>query len=319
MNFQNNKPKVTIMIPTYNQAGIIREAIDSALLQSYSEIEVIVGDDASSDETAEVVANITDCRLKYAKNTVNLGRTNNYRNLLCNLATGDFVVNLDGDDYFTDPNFIAEAVKLILASQNVVMVVARVTAKSSRNEYLSNIPVVEEATGLEILKNLPKDQYLLSHMGVLYARRLAIEIDCYRFPGISSDWESLYRLALRGTVKYLDRNIGVWRIHGGNETATTNIQKLVDNLTIWQSIYKDAVRFGMSPILAKITCAKCVASFAQSSCSRVSKVGNWKLAKFLFSVIINYNLAALIVVLTPKYAVRVVMGFCGYYRKKKPF
>jgi cellulose synthase/poly-beta-1,6-N-acetylglucosamine synthase-like glycosyltransferase len=71
------------------------------------------------------VAEINDPRLKYVLNTCNLGRVANYRNLLCNHATGDYVINLDGDDYYTDPNFISEAVKLIADDSKVVMVVAK--------------------------------------------------------------------------------------------------------------------------------------------------------------------------------------------------
>ena len=52
---ENRKLKVTIMIPVYNQARYIREAIDSALMQTYSNLEVIVGDDASTDATAKIV------------------------------------------------------------------------------------------------------------------------------------------------------------------------------------------------------------------------------------------------------------------------
>jgi glycosyltransferase involved in cell wall biosynthesis len=306
------------MIPTYNQAAYIRDAIDSALSQTYPELEVIVGDDASSDETPHIAASIRDRRLRYIRNPSNLGRTKNYRNLLHNHATGDFVVNLDGDDYFTDFDFITEAVKLIGSSQNVVMVVARVTTKSPHGEYVSKIPAIESATGLQILKKLPDSRYSVMHMGAVYAREPAIEMDFYRSGTISSDWESLYRLALRGVVKYLDRDIGVWRIHGGNETGTTDTKKLLENLTIWQSIYKDAVSSGMSPMRAKISCARCVAAYAQSSCPRVSNAGNRELAKFVFSIFRHYKLAVLIIAFAPKYSARVAMGFLGYYRRKSP-
>ena len=129
---ENRKLKVTIMIPVYNQARYIREAIDSALMQTYSNLEVIVGDDASTDATAKIVAEINDPRLRYMRNSNNLGRTGNYKNLLYNHATGDYVVNLDGDDYYTDPDFISEAVKLIKDDPKVVMVTARASWKASK-------------------------------------------------------------------------------------------------------------------------------------------------------------------------------------------
>jgi len=315
MKIEHSKPKVTVMIPTYNQAPLIRDAIDSALAQNYPNLEVIVGDDASSDDTPQVVSSIKDSRLKYIRNSVNLGRTNNYKKLLDNHATGDFVVNLDGDDYYTDVDFIAEAVNLIGKNQNVVMIVARVTTKFKHGECVSKIPEVESATGMQILKKIPNKNYMVMHMGVLYDRKRAIEIDFYRSFAISSDWESLYRLTLRGEVKYLDRNIGVWRIHGENTTGTTDIKKHLENLTIWQAIYKDAISFGMPSILAKLCCIRCVVSYAQSSCIFISKTGNSELLKFVFLVFKNYKFAFLIIAMTPKYATRLALCFCGYYRK----
>lgn len=310
------KLKVTIMIPTFNQAAFIREAIDSALAQTYKNLEVIVGDDASTDATPEIVAKINDPRLRYVRNTCNLGRAANYRNLLYKHAAGDYVVNLDGDDYYTDPDFIKEAVKLIDRTQSVVMVVARATTKAADSEHVSDIPVHEKATGMQILRKLPDDKYFVMHMATLYARKPALEIGFYRSPAISSDWESLYRLSLRGVIKYLDRNVGVWRIHGMNETGTTNPVKQLENLAIWPAIYKDAVASGMNSLLAKFICAKCIAFFAQSSCVRVSIGGNAELVKFVMNVFRTYKFSTLLLVLTPSYAARVILCSMGYYRRK---
>ena len=310
------KPKVTIMIPTYNQAAFIREALYSALAQTYPNLEIIVGDDASTDATPEIVERINDPRFKYVRNACNLGRTTNYKNLLYNHATGDYVVNLDGDDYYTAPDFISEAVNLIGGNQNVMMVVARAITKAPNREYVSKIPEHENATGMQILRRLPDGKYFVMHMAVLYARKPALEIGFYRSPAISSDWESLYRLSLRGVVKFLDKKVGVWRIHGMNETGTTDPAKQLENLTIWPAIYKDAVAFGMNSFSAKYISAKCIAFFAQSSCVRVSMRGNAALVKFAMDVFRNYKFATLLLVLTPSYAARVLLCLVGYYRRK---
>jgi glycosyltransferase involved in cell wall biosynthesis len=313
---ENCKRKVTIMIPTYNQSAFIHEAIDSALAQTYPNLEVIVGDDASTDATPEILARINDSRLKYVRNICNFGRTANYKNLLYNHATGDYVVNLDGDDYYTDPNFISEAVKLIGGNQDVVMVVARATTKAPNSEHISDIPAHEKATGMQILRRLPDGKYFVMHMAVLYVRKLALEIDFYRSSAISSDWESLYRLSLRGVLKYLDRDVGVWRIHGMNETGTTDPVKQLENLAIWPVIYKDAKTFGMNSLLAKFISAKCIAFFSQSSCVRVSMNGNAALVNFIIDIFKTYKFATLLLVLTPKYVARVILCLMGYYRRK---
>jgi glycosyltransferase involved in cell wall biosynthesis len=308
--------KVTILIPTYNQAGFIREAIDSALAQTYPNLEVVVGDDASMDATHEIVASIIDSRLRYVRNPCNLGRTANYKNLLYNYATGDYVVNLDGDDYYTDSDYISEAVKIIAYNPQVVMVVARATTKKLIEEYVSDLPTQQTLTGMQILKELPNSKYFFMHMAVLYARKSALEVGFYRSAAISSDWESLYRLALRGSVKYLDRDVGVWRIHGSNETGSTDPVKQLDNLAIWPAIYKDAIAFGMNPFLARLIYSKCIAFFAQASYVRVSISGNLALVKFFSDVLANYRFAGLLLLLTPKYLGRLMLCLVGHYRKK---
>ena len=309
--------KVTIMIPTYNQAVFIRQAVDSALAQTYSNIEVIVGDDASTDATQEIVARINDPRLKYVRNVCNLGRVANYRNLLYNHTTGDYVVNLDGDDYYTANDFISEAVSCLGNEMlGVVMVIARATRKSRNSEWTSTTHKLKECTGLQILSKLPQTEYMMMHMAVLYSRKHALEANFYRIDAISSDWESLYRLSLRGLVRFLNKNIGVWRIHEINETGTTDSAKHLKNLTVWPSIYKESIIFGMNPIVANFACARCVAYFAQSSCAIVSKNGNVALVKFVLAFLKGYKFAALLLMLKPIYIGRLILCLVGYYRRK---
>ncbi|MGH6645910.1 glycosyltransferase family 2 protein [Aquabacterium sp.] len=309
--------KITVMIPTYNQAPFIREAIDSALGQSYANIEVVVGDDASTDETQRIVSDIHDKRLRYIRNPVNLGRAGNYRNLLYVHATGDHVVNLDGDDYFTDPSFLSEAVKLIVARPGVVMVVAKVTADYANGAQISSIPKATYTDGMTILRRMPKQDYCIMHMGAVYARKHALAIDFYRSTAISSDWESLYRLALRGEVGYLDRNIGIWRIHGHNETGTTDESKIFENLNIWPAIFSEAILQGMGTWKAHFCMSRCIAFFTQSGSTRVSLNGNRRLMLFLIGMGTRYKTAFLLLLLTPEYALRIALSFLGYYRRKK--
>ena len=308
-------PKVSILIPTYNQAAFIREAVESALAQSYSPLEVLVGDDCSSDETAGILIGYSDPRLRCIRNPTDRGRCGNYRNLL-SFATGDFIVNLDGDDYFTDPDFIAEAVRRIASRSDVVMVVARVTTRSRRGESVSRIPAEDRIAGIDLVKKLPREEFLPMHMGVLYVRTFALEINFYRSEAISSDWESLFRLSLRGYVEYLDRSIGVWRIHGENETERVNVTNLLNNLSIWEAIFADAVLFGMHPVRARLRTARCVAFFAQMQFGRVSIHGNSELVSFLRSIFRQHTPAFFMMVLHPLYLARLGRAFVGVYRRK---
>ena len=64
---------VSVIMPSYNTARLIKEAIESVLNQTYQNFEIIIVDDCSTDNTDEVIAAITDERIKYIKNQKNSG------------------------------------------------------------------------------------------------------------------------------------------------------------------------------------------------------------------------------------------------------
>lgn len=94
-------PKVSVVIPTHNRAPVLVRAIESALRQSMSDLEVIVVDDASSDDTADRVGEIRDERIVYLRHERNLFAAA-ARNTGMAAARGQFVAFLDSDDAWTD-------------------------------------------------------------------------------------------------------------------------------------------------------------------------------------------------------------------------
>ncbi|WP_375467468.1 glycosyltransferase family 2 protein [uncultured Nostoc sp.] len=92
-------PKVSVIIPAYNTEAYIAKAIESALEQTLTDIEVIVVDDGSSDKTVEVVKSFTDQRLKVIVNQQNLG-VSGARNRALRAAQGEWIAVLDSDDWY---------------------------------------------------------------------------------------------------------------------------------------------------------------------------------------------------------------------------
>lgn len=88
--------RVAIIIPTYNRASLIGEAIESALSQRFRDIEVVVVDDGSTDATAEIVAEFGD-RVRYLWQP-NAGNPCSARNRGIGATTSEFLVFLDSDD-----------------------------------------------------------------------------------------------------------------------------------------------------------------------------------------------------------------------------
>lgn len=93
------KPKVSIIIPAYNTSRYIKRAIESALAQVEQNIEVIVVDDASTDNTVEVVNSFSDPRIKLLVNESNQGPSYS-RNRALKEAKGEWVALLDSDDWY---------------------------------------------------------------------------------------------------------------------------------------------------------------------------------------------------------------------------
>jgi lipopolysaccharide heptosyltransferase II len=93
------KKTVSIIIPTYNRASMLPRAIESVLRQDYPDVEIIVIDDCSQDDTANVVRGYDDKRLRYIRLPENMGVAA-ARNFGIKSATGDFIAFLDSDDEF---------------------------------------------------------------------------------------------------------------------------------------------------------------------------------------------------------------------------
>ncbi|MFH1027215.1 MAG: glycosyltransferase family 2 protein [Pseudomonadota bacterium] len=90
-------PEITVLMPVHNGGKFLRPAIASILQQTLTEFEFVIIDDASSDETDDVVRQFSDSRIRYFRNEQNLGVAQTLNKGL-DLANGDYIVRADADD-----------------------------------------------------------------------------------------------------------------------------------------------------------------------------------------------------------------------------
>ena len=90
-------PRVSVIIPTHNRATLVARAVRSALAQTYSDLEVLVVDDASTDDTREMLLRIGDARVRYLRHDTNRGVSAARNTALAHLS-GELVAFLDDDD-----------------------------------------------------------------------------------------------------------------------------------------------------------------------------------------------------------------------------
>jgi glycosyltransferase involved in cell wall biosynthesis len=90
-------PTVSVLLPVYNGADFLEEAIASVLSQSFEDFELIIRDDRSSDHSRAIISNFTDSRVFFAENETNLGLFGNINACLA-LASGEFIHLFSQDD-----------------------------------------------------------------------------------------------------------------------------------------------------------------------------------------------------------------------------
>jgi len=110
-------PIVTIIVPAYRRLHYLREAVASALKQTYQDFEIILSDDSASDEIAHYAASLGDARVRYRRNPKNLGiARNNFAAI--SEARGRYIASLHDDDMW-EPEFLAKLVPPLEADSEI--------------------------------------------------------------------------------------------------------------------------------------------------------------------------------------------------------
>ena len=111
---------VSVIIPTYNRADLIRETIDSVLSQTYPEFEILICDDGSTDNTQEIINSYNDSRIKYLYQK-NSGLPAKARNLGLQVAKGSYIAFVDSDDIWL-PTKLAKQIQILQKKPQIMAV-----------------------------------------------------------------------------------------------------------------------------------------------------------------------------------------------------
>jgi len=202
------------------------DAVKSALAQDHTPLEVVVSDDCSTDDTENILRQTEDDRFKYIKQPVNLGRIGNYHKTLYESVTGDWVVNLDGDDRFSDASFISYGARCInqCAGENVLMFQANHDIKKLKRLFPAHVAIDDETIlldGREYFINYYRVQRF-KHFATLFHRATALKLNFYSFDCLFTDFNSMAKLFLQGKLLLSGRKIAEWRLHGDNQSGGLN-------------------------------------------------------------------------------------------------
>jgi len=251
MNDPGLLPRVSILIPTYNRAHYLPQTIESALRQDYANLEVLLLDNASTDDTADVAARYgKDSRFRSLRNDTNIGMVRNWRYGVYECAKGEWFLLLSDDDYLIDDRYISKAMQIARPDSDVVIVYANgyILDEDSQTTIEITLPFAGIVDGRQVF--LSRDQVRpqdFTLCNVMFRRAVAIEQDAFHNPNnLSCDSELFLRMSLLGRVGVCADRVSVYRRHSTNliRGVHLNFDHLVHNTELFLLPYRLALRSG---------------------------------------------------------------------------
>ena len=248
----NARPLVSIVITSYNRAHFIDKAITSALAQDYPNLEIIISDNCSTDNTEEVIKQYTnDSRIKYFTSPSNIGMIPNFIKATHELARGKYISFVSSDDYLVNDSFVSEAIKKIQQHPGVTVVTGINVIETIRHnnffkdesyayykEVFYDRPFV---SGKEVFLQYPAC-HSISYGGTLMDREKLMSLDTKKAVPISYDVQNILQLLLTGDVVFIEKDTYVARRHEENATSTVmKAQTYIDNLAYIDIPYQYAL------------------------------------------------------------------------------
>ena len=225
------QPKVSVITVTYNREAFIREAIDSIRAQSFTDWELIVVDDASTDNTRQIVDMYiaTDTRIRYYRNEKNLGIAKT-RNKGLELARGQYIAPLDSDDIWLDANKLKKQVEFLDINKDYCMLGGGIMRIDAESKPIQKIlyPVYDSLIRKIILQFNPFPQSTL-----LYRKDVALACGGYSENyKICDDYDLWLKMGLKSKFTNIPQVLAGYRIHGGNITKTKRLTTTKEILEI---------------------------------------------------------------------------------------
>ena len=215
-------PKVSVCVPTYHRAALLKAFLPTILSQTLRDIEVVICDNASPDNTTEVVRGFTDPRVRYYRNDANLGPFGNMNRLL-ELSRGEYICIVHDDDAYA-PDFLEREAAMLDRHPNLGMVhcaVYEIDAHGVRQRTVRAYPTTR------VLDSKSEfTRYLQGHnvccSSVMARRSVYLASGGFDPKYICADFLMWLKLALLGDIGYIADPLLERRVHDESVTGTLN-------------------------------------------------------------------------------------------------
>ncbi len=216
-----SKGLVSVCIPTYNGEQYLKQTLDSVVNQTYKNIEIIITDDLSADDTEKIIKSYHDERIKYFVNTKRSGLAGNWNESL-KKSSGEFIKILCQDDLLM-PDAIEKQVNA-LNSSDAACVIGNTTVINSKGEtifvrkYFKKSRIID---GMKYAKKSLLGRNIYSEPGNIMYRA-----ECYEKYGTydselkyTPDWDFALRISVNGKICCISDTVFSFRVSESSETS----------------------------------------------------------------------------------------------------
>ena len=230
-------PLVTVGVASYNNATFLSETLDSILAQTYKNIEIIIVDDCSKDNSVQIARDWIDrhpnTNVRLIANATNQGVCK-VLNLVVEVSNGEFISTIGSDDIFL-PHKLATQVPLLMASKPDVCMVFSDISKIDAAGHVT-VPSLFSTGSI-----FPFSGYIwleLLKVNFIPAMSILVRKRCYQSIGLFDeslayeDWDMWLRLARTFKFIYQPEVTARYRIHSGSATFSRRIQMAKSSLKL---------------------------------------------------------------------------------------
>ena len=217
-------PRVSVVIPAYNAAAYLAETLESVHAQTFQDLEILVIDDGSTDETADIAAKYTERVVSTSNQGVAAAR-----NLGIKLAQGDLIAFLDSDDIW-EPDKLALQLQATTPEYRLVYS-DMISFGFSDMQGMKMSDGKKQMPQGNILTALIEDNFITTS-SVLLDRNIALQVPGFSGDlAVGEDWQFWIECARLTGAAYVDKTLVRYRIRQGS--LSTNLKKrLSDSLSV---------------------------------------------------------------------------------------
>lgn len=231
-------PRVTVLMPVFNGAKYLREAIDSIIAQTFHDFEFLIINDGSTDDSVSIINSYTDSRIRLENNESNLGliATLNYG---IDLARGEYVARMDCDD-ISSPSRLATQVEFMDNNPAVGLCGTWIKVFGDR-EWINRYPTTHEAISCGLLFAT-----MFAHPTVLWRREPFAHFKLYYDPKYqhAEDYELWTRCARSMRTANIPKPLLRYRLHEQQVSSRKQQEQLA---TVRNIRKREIIRLGFTP------------------------------------------------------------------------